>query len=1132
MFTFFVTSERSSARIRRAYLHAVLKQNMAFFDKTGAGEITECLSSDMLLIKEGIGEKVPLIVNSVAGLFAGLTVAFTINVKLTFVMLAVVPFFLVSTAAQGVLATKYQSKILQLYSKSGVIAEEALSAIKTVVSLSAQRKVKQEYCKNLVEARKEGVNKAIALGIAIGAFYFFFFVCYGSTFWYASSLISAGELTVGKMLSIVLCILVAVFGLGQIAPNISSIALAKAAAPKIFHTIDSDSHLQSTAASGLSFHRDRAAGKIEFVNVKFSYPSKPEISILKDLSFKVEPGTKIALVGYSGSGKSTVLQLLERFYEPAAGAILLDGIELQDYNLQSVRQAISIVSQETELFNVSIFDNVAYGLTGTCFESVSSDIIDKLVKKACFEAEAAEFIERLPQGYHTVVGERGFLLSGGQRQRIAIARAIVKNPKILLLDEATAALDSTSERLVQQALDNASISRTTITVAHRLSTVVKSDMILVMENGEIKEHGKHADLLLQGGLYSRMVELQNFGMDGHSEDEQTPTISKTTTSASSQSCSTLVDVERQGCASKCTRFQAFVRLMKISKSEWVCILSGCAFAVITGLINPYYATCYAQILSDFSSKEDLSYKGFHWAMVILVIGFITLISSFLFNALFGKSSETLVERLRTEMFSKLLDQSISYFDSADVSVGSLTAELSTKAQSILGATGMSLGAIVQLISCFVASVVISMFHGWKLTLVALAVFPTLMFSIVARSLIASYFAKHNQKSYRSTSRIATEAVGAVKTVQALTREDAVMEKYSIEIENTFKNGVGSALASSAVFAFSEASVYAVYALIFYYGGHLLISENYSVNDFFIVFIEIIFGATAMGITSAQIPDVISGLDAARDVFALLDLKSQQSANSAKRISTTNGNLSLNNIWFAYPSRPDTHTLKGISLEIKQGQFAALVGASGSGKSTIIQLLERFYQPLVGDILMDGVDVAQTDLESYRKQFSLVSQEPSLFNCSIRENISLGLDYIPSNEELDIACKKANIYDYIVSLPQKYDTPVGFKGGQLSGGQKQRIAIARALIRDPKVLLLDEATSALDAESEKVVQDAIDAASKGRTTIAIAHRLSTIQNADVIYVINDGRVVEKGTHQELLNLKGEYYSLALNQNLNS
>ncbi|EDN06401.1 multidrug resistance protein 4 [Histoplasma mississippiense (nom. inval.)] len=249
------------------------------------------------------------------------------------------------------------------------------------------------------------------------------------------------------------------------------------------------------------------------------------------------------------------------------------------------------------------------------------------------------------------------------------------------------------------------------------------------------------------------------------------------------------------------------------------------------------------------------------------------------------------------------------------------------------------------------------------------------------------------------------------------------------------------------------------------------------------------------------------------------------------LETVEGTIEFRDVHFRYPTRPEQPILRGLNLTVKPGQYVALVGASGCGKSTTIALLERFYDPLAGGVYMDGKEITRLNVSSYRSFLSLVSQEPTLYQGSIRDNILLGVDVDDVPEEQIIqACKSANIYDFIISLPDGFSTIVGSKGSMLSGGQKQRIAIARALIRDPKVLLLDEATSALDSESEKVVQAALDAAAKGRTTIAVAHRLSTIQKADVIYVIDQGRVVESGTHNELLGNKGRYFELVSLQSL--
>jgi len=298
---------------------------------------------------------------------------------------------------------------------------------------------------------------------------------------------------------------------------------------------------------------------------------------------------------------------------------------------------------------------------------------------------------------------------------------------------------------------------------------------------------------------------------------------------------------------------------------------------------------------------------------------------------------------------------------------------------------------------------------------------------------------------------------------------------------------------------------------------------------------ITFGAIQAGNVFGFVPDISAAKGAATDIINLLDSKPSIDAESTEGNVPSNvqGHVVLKDVHFRYPTRPQIRVLRGLDIEAKPGTYVALVGASGCGKSTVIQLIERFYDPLSGKVMVDGEEIDELNVQEYRKHIALVSQEPTLYAGTVRFNILLGatkpVEEV-TQDEIDLAARNANIYDFITSLPDGFETEVGGKGTQLSGGQKQRIAIARALLRNPKVLLLDEATSALDSQSEKVVQEALDQAAKGRTTIAIAHRLSTIQNADRIYFLQDGRVFESGTHDELTAKKGAYYEYTQLQQL--
>ncbi|KAJ3250915.1 GTPase-activating protein [Boothiomyces macroporosus] len=1136
MAAFVYTAEASTSRIRDQYLKAVLRQNVAWFDKVGAGEVATRIISDTLLIQDGIGEKVPLAFSSVATFIAGFVIAFIKSWKLTLVLICVVPLVAISGAVMNVINGKFQTRILALYSQSGNIAEESIAAIRTVTAFNSQKKVSKLYDESLAGARKEGIKKCISTGVGLGSLFFFIYNAYALAFWYGHILLQNGEIKAGSVVNVFFAVLIGAFSLGQLAPDLQAFAFGIGAGAKIFDTINRVPPIDPYDEGGERIKPEETKGRIVLKDIDFTYPSRPDVPILKKYNLTIEPGTTVALVGQSGSGK--------RFYDPDAGVVELDGRPLKSINLNSLRQVVGLVSQEPVLFEGTVFENVANGLVGTPHEHASDDEKMKLVQEACKQANAHDFILKLQNGYNTQVGERGMLLSGGQKQRVAIARAIIKNPKILLLDEATSALDTTSERVVQAALDNVSKSRTTITIAHRLSTIKNADKIVVMVRGEIIEMGNHDTLVKNGGLYANLVNAQTLKSANDAEKEKGPEIDpdeippspveppKRVSEPIAPVVESLHDLEKMGDDVKLSTSFVIREIFRYNMPELKYTIPGLVGAVGSGLIYPFFAISFASIIGVFSDKgSDLETQADFWAIIFVIISVVYFIFTFLQNALFGFASELLTERLRKWTFAAILRQDIAFFDDEKNSTGALTSNLSSDAQKVQGASGVTLGTILQILVNLIGNITVALIYGWKLALVATATLPILVGTSMFRMMIFTFFANKSKEAYEKSAQVACESVAAIKTVQSLTREKTVHQRYKDQLVAPLRAGLKSAILNTPFYAFSNCANFLINALVFWYGGQLIAYEGYTIQRFFTVFVAIIFGAQGVGRVFAYAPDLTKAKDSGENIIKLLNRRPKiDSAQEGGKIENPSGHVKLQNVKFHYPHRAEVKVLKGLDIEVKPGQFAALVGPSGCGKSTTIGLLERFYDPIGGQVIVDGQDISKLNVAAYRNIIGLVSQEPNLFDMTIKENIMFGCDFIPTQEEIEEACKSANIHDFIMGLPDNYNTRVGAKGGQMSGGQKQRIAIARALIKNPKILLLDEATSALDAESEKVVQEALDSAAKGRTTISIAHRLSTIQHADVIFVLKDGVLEEKGTHSELYKKGGVYYELAVQQNL--
>lgn len=1018
---------------------------MALFDQKGSGDIIAQLTADADTLQQAISEKLAITISALGTLAATFILSFALYWKLTLILIWSVAFGVIIYYAGKKIGGKFQANGLRNQSMGNSTAEEAISAIRTTASLGLEEDMVKRFCRFLDVAAKYGFFMrsftGCLLGCAVGAGY----INFALAFWQGARFLTAGQASFVDVVTIALATKTATFSILSVSGNADTFVSAIAISRRIFNVIHRVSPIDSASLDGHTI--PKINGTIEFQHVKHNYPARPEETVFDDLNLVIEAGETIAIAGSSGSGKSTLIHLLERFYELAQGRILLDGHDINTLNVRWLRSKICVVSQEPILFDGTVRANIEQGLAGTELEDDNEEKRIQRVVSAAQTACAHDFIMALPWGYETRVGTHGSKLSGGQKQRVAIARALISSANILVLDEATSALDRETERRVQQALTqdnlNGSGNRTTIIIAHRLSTIIDANRILMLESGRITEQGTHAELMKSRGSYYRLVKAQETSEDTITEveslsactaqfegikDEEIQEKAIDTISfyepAINGISANLSSTDLEEASIKQAHFPLFhlIRFIALlSRREIPFIFVGLTCSIIAGCEEPIAAILLGASVETLSSGiggnfDGVQHRANFWSLMFLVLALVQCFVFCLQGVAFAYCSERLLKRVRHQGLRSILKQDVAFFDKTENSAGSLVSFLATETADLIGISGATFGTIMVAGSTLVAALIVSCIYGWKLALVCASVVPVIFAGGYFGVKIAGSHQARVSYLYRAAASYINEVVTGIRTITALNLQQEVLATFNGYLHRAEVQGRRINFLTSFFFAVSQSVLYCCMALGFWYGGNLIIAGDYSLFQFTVVYSTVLLSSLSAGIVFSYAPDIGKAFKAAAKLKSLLERPSKidPTSNHGIHITEPMGRIEFRNVDFSYPMAPETIIIRNLSLQVHAGQHIALVGETGCGKTTLFSLLERFYDPVAGQILIDDIPIHELNVRSYRRCIGLVSQEPMLFDGSIHDNLVCGMGEVPQIV-IEDACRKANIYDFIQSL---------------------------------------------------------------------------------------------------------------------